>query len=141
MKFSYVNIKKGNATFVLEINGEKLEFHPTFHSDARGDLVSYLASIHPLCKLSWKEGAFHKITGGIEWHTGPFLLRWEFKRDFEELEILITEVQSPIPGIKTNPNWPKMVLKTKATPDHNEGVFTEYDFYSIKLTREEAKIL
>ena len=68
MKFSYVNIKSGNATFVLEINGEKLEFHPTFHSDALGDLVSYLASIHPLCKLSWKEGAFHKsleVSSGI----------------------------------------------------------------------------
>ena len=117
MKFSYVNIKSGNATCVLEINEQKFEFYPTFHSDALGDFVSYLASIHPLCKLSWKEGAFHKINGGIEWHTGPYLLRWEFKRDFEDLEIIITEVQNPIVDRKMNTNLPKTVLKTKCNFD------------------------
>lgn len=65
MKFSYIDIKSGNATCIFEINGKKFEFSPTFHSDALGDFLSYLASIHPLCKLSWKEGAFHHIKGEL----------------------------------------------------------------------------
>jgi len=44
-------------------------------------------------------------------------LRWEFKRDFEDLEIIITEVQNPIANRKMNPNLPKRVLKTKCNFD------------------------
>lgn len=113
LNFSYIDIRSGNATCALEINGQKFEFHPTFNSDALGDFVSYLASIHPLCKLSWKDGAFHKINGGIEWHNGPYLLRWEFKRDFEDLEITITENQNPMVDRTRNTNFPRTVLKTK----------------------------
>lgn len=117
MKFSYEDIRSGNATCILEINNQKYEFNPTFHSDALGDFVSYLASVHPLCKLSWKEGAFHKNNGGIEWHNGPFLLRWEFKRDFEDLEITITESQNPNIDRRMNTNLPRKVLKTKCNFD------------------------
>ncbi|RSD28650.1 hypothetical protein [Mesobacillus subterraneus] len=113
MRFSYVDIKSGNSTCILEINGQKYEFYPSFHSDALGDFVSYLASIHPLCKLSWKEGAFHKINGGINWCTDAYLLRWEFKRDFETLEIIVTENQNLDVDRKKNPNLPRTVLKTK----------------------------
>ncbi|MFL0363080.1 hypothetical protein [Bacillus sp. PK3_68] len=117
MKFAYTNIKSGSATCVLEINDQRLEFYPTFHSDALGDLVTYLASVHPLCKLSWKEGAFHKRNGGIEWQTGPFLLRWEFKRDFEDLEIIITEIQNPLVDRIKNTDLPREVLKAKCNFD------------------------
>ncbi|WP_102275532.1 hypothetical protein [Cytobacillus massiliigabonensis] len=113
MKFSYDDIKSGNATCVLEINNQKFEFYPTFHSDALGDFVTYLAAIHPLCKLSWKEGAFHKINGGIEWHTGPMLLCWELKRDFDELEITITETLNPNIERKKNINLPITIFKAK----------------------------
>lgn len=113
LKFSYIDIRSGNAKCVLEINKQAYEFYPTFHSDALGDFVSYLASVHPLCKLSWKEGAFHQVKGGITWHTGPMLLCWELKRDFDELEIIITEIQNPIADRKKNPNLPRTVLKAK----------------------------
>ncbi|ATP40381.1 hypothetical protein CSE16_10160 [Solibacillus sp. R5-41] len=113
MKFYYDDISSGNATCTFEINDKKMEFYPSFHSDALGDFVTYLASIHPLCKLGWKEGAFHKRNGGIEWHTGPVLLCWEFKRDFEDLEIIITEKQSFIVDRKINDKLPRKILKTK----------------------------
>jgi len=112
LKFYYDDIKSGSATCIFEINNKKMEFYPSFHSDALGDFVTYLASIHPLCKLSWKEGAFHKRNGGIEWQTGPYLLCWEFKRDFEDLEIIITEKQNYIVERKVNTNLPREILKT-----------------------------
>lgn len=117
LNFSLTDIKSGNATFIFEINDKKFEFHPSFHSDAVGNFVSYLASIHPLCKLSWKEGAFHKINGGIEWHTGPYLLNWELKRDFEDLEIIITEKQNFMIERKVNTNLPRKLLKTRCKFD------------------------
>lgn len=121
MEFSYIDIRSGNATCIFEINNQGFEFSPTFHSDALGDFVSYLASVHPLCKLSWKEGAFHKRNGGIEWMDGPFLLRWEFKRDFEDVEIIITRMQNPMIDRKKNTNFPKQLLKTKC--NFNEFVY------------------
>lgn len=117
LKFSYDYIKSGNATCVLEIGKDKFEFYPTFHSDSLGDFVSYLASVHPLCKLSWKEGAFHKINGGITWETGPYLLRWEFKRDFKDLEIKITEWQNPMIDRKGDSKLIRKVLETKCNFD------------------------
>lgn len=117
MKFSYVDIQSGNATCIFEINNKRFEFYPSFHSDALGDFVSYLASVHPLCKLGWKEGAFHKINGGIDWHMGPFLLCWEFKRDFEDLEITITEKQNFMIERNLNKNLPKEILKAKCNFD------------------------
>jgi hypothetical protein len=100
------------------VNNQKFEFYPSFHSDAIGNFVSYLASVHPLCKLSWKEGAFHKINGGIDWHMGPpLLLCWEFKRDFEDLEITITEKQNYIAERNLNRNLPREILKTKCNFD------------------------
>lgn len=112
MNFSFIDIRSGSATCVFEINHKRFEFYLSFHSDALGDFVSYLASIHPLCKLSWKEGAFHKTNGGIHWQTGPYLLNWEFKRDFEDLEIIITEKQNFTVDRKVNTNLPKLILKT-----------------------------
>ncbi|KMJ59899.1 hypothetical protein AB685_03340 [Bacillus sp. LL01] len=112
MKFSYVDIKSGNATCIFEVNGKKFEFSPTFHSDALGDFLSYLASKHPLCKLSWKEGAFHHRNGGIDWHMGPILLGWEFNRNFQELEITLTEKQNYMAERVQNKNFPRVILKT-----------------------------
>jgi hypothetical protein len=117
LKFSYVDIRSGSATCNFEINNKKFEFYPSFHSDALGDFVSYLASVHPLCKLSWKEGAFNKINGGINWHIGPLLLCWEFKRDYEDLEITITEKQNFIVERNQNRNLPRELLKTKCNFD------------------------
>ena len=113
MKFYYDDIRSGNATCTFEINDKKMVFSPSFHSDALGDFVTYLASIHPLCKLSWKEGAFNKRNGGIEWQTGPYLLCWEFKRDFEDLEITITEKQNFIVERKVTDKLPRKILQTK----------------------------
>jgi hypothetical protein len=117
LNFSYIDIRSGNATCIFEINNKKFEFYPSFHSDALGDLVTYLASVHPLCKLSWKEGTFHKINEGIHWNTGPFLLCWEFKRNFEDLEITITEKQDLMAEPKKNSNLPRQILKTKCNFD------------------------
>ena len=47
------------------------------------------------------------------WCYTGYILCWEFKRDFDELEIIITETQNPIADRKKNPNLPRTVLKTK----------------------------
>ncbi|CAG9620419.1 hypothetical protein [Sutcliffiella rhizosphaerae] len=120
MKFSYIDIKSGNATCIFEIDKKKFEFYPSFHSDGLGDFVTYLASVHPLCKLSWKDGAFHKTIGGIHWDAGPFLLFWEFKRDFEDLTITITEKQNFKVEQTKIPHLPREIIK--ATCDFEEFV-------------------
>ncbi|GGE61302.1 hypothetical protein [Priestia taiwanensis] len=120
MRFSYDEIRSGNAVCTLEIDNQTFTFHPAFHTDALGDFVTYLASVHPLCKLSWKDGAFHKTNGGITWRTNPVLTRWEFRRNFEDLQMTITEIQNPMIDEKKNKKLPRKVVTT--TCNFNEFV-------------------
>lgn len=75
---------------------------------------------NPLCKLNWKEGAFRKKNGGVLWCTSPRALRWEFKRDFEELTITITEYKDYY--LREGEQFDKGILILKTTCSFQEFV-------------------